>query len=266
MVVLRGMSRYDACVHGELLRLFNGAYQLVQGHPSPFRASARPSPVTMPMGYPPRLCFDGAIYHVTNRGNNRASLFLDEADYAHYLLLLQRYKQRFRFTLHAYALMPNHVHLLLEPAAQTTVSRILQCLTIAYTKWFNRRHSHVGHVVQGRFHSRLIEKDSYLLVASRYIHLNPVKAKLVRHPHTYAWSSYHAYRDPSRDRLQLVDTMTVLGLMDTDPRCRQDAYRAFVESHWRGQPVPSDAWLSQRVVGSPRFVRAVQARCVRRQV
>ncbi len=185
------------------------------------------------MGYPPRLCFEGALYHLTVRGNNREPIFGDDTDRHQYLRLLKRYKDRFRFTLHAYALMTNHVHVILEPAGGTTVSRIMQCLTITYTKYFNRRYGRVGHVFQGRFHSRLIEKDTYLLVASRYVHLNPVHAKIVRHPADYPWSSYRAYRHPFENPLELVDVSTVLALLGSlfgsTTQDQRAAYCDFVE-------------------------------------
>lgn len=182
------------------------------------------------MAYPPRVCFDGAIYHVTARGNNRETVFLEGSDYRRYLDLVARYKARFHFRLHAYALMPNHVHLLLAPAPGTTISHLMQCLTIAYTKWFNRRHGRVGHVFQGRFHSRLIAEDAYLLVASRYVHLNPVRAKLTPHPAAYPWSSYRAYHDPLPPARRLVDIETVLSLVDPGTSDPRNAYRRFVES------------------------------------
>lgn len=181
------------------------------------------------MGYPPRVCFDGALYHVTTRGDNREAVFLADDDYQRYLLFLCHYKERFQFTLHAYVLMPNHVHLLLEPAAGTTISRIMQCLTITYTKWFNHQYGRVGHVFQGRFHSRLIQEDRYLLVASRYVHLNPVRAKLVARPAGYAWSSYPAYLKPPRNPLGLVDTATVLSLAGLNAPEPRRAYQEFVE-------------------------------------
>jgi len=185
------------------------------------------------MGYPPRLCFEGALYHLTVRGNNREPIFGDDTDRQQYLRLLKRYKDRFRFTLHAYALMTNHVHVILEPAGGTTVSRIMQCLTITYTKYFNRRYGRVGHVFQGRFHSRLIEKDTYLLVASRYVHLNPVRAKIVRHPADFPWSSYRAYRSPLDNPLQLVDASDVLALFGSlfgsTNQDQRAAYCDFVE-------------------------------------
>jgi REP element-mobilizing transposase RayT len=178
---------------------------------------------------------EGAINHVTARGDNREPIPADEGDYRRYLSLLDRNKARFRFLLHAYALMPNHVHLVLEPSSRGTVSQIMQCQTIAYTKYFNKRHDRVGHAFQGRFHSRLIEEDVYLLVASRYVHRNPVRAKLVQRPHEWRWSSYGAYQDGAADARRLTDTEPVLSLMEPlgyQGLARRQAYLEFVETPW----------------------------------
>ena len=212
------------------------------------------------MAYPPRVCFDGAIYHVTARGDNRELIFRDDDDRARYLTLLARYKSRFRFWLHAYALMPNHVHLIVEPSQAATVSRIMQCQAITYTKWFNKRHGRVGHVFQGRFHSRLIERDSYLLVASRYVHRNPVRAKLVRHPADYCWSSYRAYLNPQFDPQGLVDRDVVLGLMSGDPSRQGEDYREFVETRFSREAQAVEPWLGERIVGTNEFTEAIRGR------
>ncbi len=183
------------------------------------------------MAYPPRPCFDGAIYHIAARGNNRETIFADEEDHRKYLELLGRYKRQLRFLLHAYVLMTNHVHLILEPSGQATVSRIMQGLGIAYTQWFNRRHARVGHVFQGRFRSRIIDQEPYLLAASRYVHLNPVRARLVRHPADYLWSSYSSYLT-GQSPGQLVDTEMVLTLAAARPERQREEYQRLVESVW----------------------------------
>ena len=195
------------------------------------------------MAYPPRPCFEGAVYHVTVRGDNREPTFLGDADYCHYLGLLRRYKEQFRFTLYAYALMPNHVHLILEPSTGSTISRIMQSLSIAYTRYFNERYHRVGHVFQGRFHSRLIDKDNYLLVATRYVHRNPVRAKLSQRAEQYPWSSYLAYVDPRADGWRLADASLPLalaapGLGAIEQQRRE--YRTLTET-----PIPAD--LADRI-------------------
>jgi REP element-mobilizing transposase RayT len=185
------------------------------------------------MAYPPRLHFDGALYHVTTRGNNRERIFHNDQDHRVYLRLLRRSKERFHCFLHAYALMPNHVHLIIEPAPGTTISQIMQSLGIAYTKYINKRYARVGHVFQGRFHSRLIERDAYLLVASRYVHRNPVRAKICGHPIDYRWSSYRAYVCPETDSWQLADPSLTLSLVDpglSDLHAQRQEYKRFVES------------------------------------
>lgn len=186
------------------------------------------------MAYPPRLVFQGAIYHVTARGDNREPIFLDDEDYRKYLALIARSKKHLQFKLHAYALMPNHIHLIVEPSESATISRIMQGITIAYTKWFNKRHTRVGHVFQGRFHSRLIEQDAYLLVASRYVHRNPVRAKLVQHPAEYPWSSYRAYMGKT-DNEELVDTKLVEALVTSHSIIPSMGYRDFVEQAFRSE-------------------------------
>jgi REP element-mobilizing transposase RayT len=212
------------------------------------------------MAYPLRLHFDGAIYHVTARGDNRELTFRDDEDRARYLTLLARYKTQLQFRLYAYALMPNHIHLILEPSSAATVSRVMQCQTIAYTKWFNKRHSRVGHVFQGRFHSRLIEKESYLLVASRYVHRNPVRAKLARAPGDYPWSSYWAYAIPNADPLKLVDCDVILGLMGGDAARQRTDYREFVEASFPRDAASVESWLRDEIAGTKQFTNTIRER------
>jgi len=183
------------------------------------------------------------VYHVTARGDNREPTFLDHPDYCHYLGLLRRYKERFRFTLYAYALMPNHVHLILEPSAGSTISRIMQSVSIAYTRYFNVHYNRVGHVFQGRFHSRLIDKDSYLLIATRYVHRNPVRAKICQRAEQYPWSSYVAYVDPQADMWHLPDASLPLALVSPGVQAvesQRREYRLFTET-----PIPAD--LADRI-------------------
>ena len=190
------------------------------------------------MPYPPRVHFDGAVYHVAVRGNNRETIFWDDSDRHRYCALLRRYKKRFHFLLHAFALMSNHVHLLIEPAPAATISRIMQCLGTSYTRYFNRHHQRVGHAFQGRFRSRLIESEAYLLVASRYIHLNPVHADMVERPAEYLWSSYRAYL-AGADPLGLADVASILGTLSKNVEKAQREYRDFVESPLTSETPPA---------------------------
>ncbi len=143
------------------------------------------------MARPLRLHFPHAFYHVISRGNAKQPTFVDASDYERFLALLQSTSSRFDVLCHAYCLMPNHFHLLLEPDA-CPLSRMMQQLNSAYSQSFNRRHDRVGHVLQGRFKGLLVDRDEYFLQVLRYIMLNPVEAGLVDEPGAWRWSSYSA--------------------------------------------------------------------------
>jgi putative transposase len=140
----------------------------------------------------PRIWFPGAKYHITNRGNRRSSIFYDDFDREAYLELLEETRRYFPFYLHAYCLMTNHIHLQLETIHHHPKD-IMKMLNSRYAMYFNKRHRLVGHVFQGRYGAELIDSAEYLLEVSRYIHLNPVEARMVKSPKDYRWSSYFAY-------------------------------------------------------------------------
>ena len=142
------------------------------------------------MGRLPRTIDDGLVYHALNRGNNRADVFHDDDDRVAFLEALAKTKDRYPFRLFGYCLMTNHFHLLLRPEAGQSISRILQSLTITHTWRYHKRHQTSGHVWQGRFKSPVIQDDPHLLVVLRYIEANPVRAKIVKDPADYPWSSF----------------------------------------------------------------------------
>jgi REP element-mobilizing transposase RayT len=143
------------------------------------------------MSRPPRIQFPGAFHHVTARGNRKANIFLDDLDYLTWHDLVGRAADRFGFVSHAYCQMPNHFHLLVEtPAAN--LSEAMHFLNCVYSQHFNVRHGLTGHVLQGRFHSVLVEQESHFLELARYIPLNPVRAGLVLAAADWRWSNYRA--------------------------------------------------------------------------
>lgn len=144
------------------------------------------------MPRPPRINLPELVYHLIARGDNGELVFAEERDYQTYLTLLERYRRTFALELYAFCLMPNHVHLLLKTRT-ANLSQFMQRLQTRYSQFFNRRYSRVGHVFQGRFKALLVNKEAYLLELIRYIHMNPVRAGLVRTPQDYPWSSYHWY-------------------------------------------------------------------------
>ncbi len=143
------------------------------------------------MARPLRPQFPGAIYHVTARGNDHQTIFEDDADRSIFLIVLASVVARYRLRCHAYCLMSNHYHVLLE-TPEGNLSRAMRQVNGVYTQRFNRRHERCGHVLQGRFGARLVDDPAYLHEVCRYIVLNPVRAGLVTHPREWTWSSFRA--------------------------------------------------------------------------
>ena len=143
------------------------------------------------MARPLRLEFPGAIYHVTSRGDRREAIYEEDTDRLEWLAILSKVCERYHWRVHAYCLMDNHYHILLE-TADGNLSKGMRQLNGVYTQYFNRQHDRVGHVYQGRFKAILVEKDAYLLELSRYVVLNPIRAHMVKDIDDWHWSSYRA--------------------------------------------------------------------------
>ena len=128
--------------------------------------------------------------HIIQRGNNRAPCFFADEDYCFYLDSLREASARYGCRMHAYVLMTNHVHLLLTPESTESPSAVLQSVGRRYVRYINHVYRRSGTLWEGRFKSSLIDSECYLLVCSRYIELNPVRARMVEQPGDYRWSSY----------------------------------------------------------------------------
>ena len=175
-----------------------------------------------------RVEFENAFYHITSRGNQRDKIFYDAADRERVLEILTRTKERYGFLLHAYALMDNHYHLLME-TAKANLSQIMQNINTSYTVYVNRKYRRSGHLLQGRFKGIIVDKDRYLIALSRYIHLNPVRAKLVKRPVDYPWTSYRVFIDQKVEN-SLVDTEETLSYFSKRRNRAVRGYREFVEA------------------------------------
>ena len=138
------------------------------------------------MARPLRIEFDGAVYHVTSRGNDRKAIFKDDSDRELFLKTLAQVTKRFHWICYAYCLMNNHYHLVIE-TPDGNLSKGMRQLNGVYTQAFNKRHRRVGHVFQGRFKGILVQKDTHLLEVCRYVVLNAVRAKTVRHSRQWKW-------------------------------------------------------------------------------
>jgi putative transposase len=145
-----------------------------------------------PMARRTRMAIPGYPYHVIQRGNNRSDIFWDDEDRETYLEKLKTYAEANECEIHAYVLMTNHVHLLVTPRQDDGLSRMMQQLGASYVRFINSKNERTGTLFEGRFRSSLIEADAYLMACYRYIELNPVRAKMVRLPRRYKWSSHGA--------------------------------------------------------------------------
>src|SRR6266511_5754104 len=167
------------------------------------------------MARPLRIEYPGALYHVTSRGDRQEAIFEDDQDRTAFLNVLSEVVSRFRWRCHAYCLMGNHYHLMIE-TPEANLTKGMRHLNGVFTQWSNRRHKRGGHLFQGRYKAILVDRDSYFLELARYIVLNPVRAGMVKHPRLWAWSSYGTTIATSptplwltTDRLALTESYTL---------------------------------------------------------
>ncbi|MCK4570812.1 transposase [Candidatus Bipolaricaulota bacterium] len=206
------------------------------------------------MARPLRIEFEGALYHVTSRGNAGTEIFIDDVDRMRFLETLGNTIERYGWICYAYCLMTNHYHLLIE-TSQPNLSRGMQHLNGVYTQWFNRQHSRFGHLVQGRFKSIVVEKESYLLELARYIVLNPVRAKMVRSARDWRWSSYRATAGQVKPP-EFLKTNWLLSQFGANYETATRAYRDFVK---QGRDV--DVWKDVTagvLMGGESFVQSMR--------
>ncbi|WP_458735130.1 transposase [Zobellella taiwanensis] len=205
-----------------------------------------------------RCYLAGVPSHVVQRGNNRQPCFFCDEDRGFYIKVLGEVLERFEVALHAYVLMTNHVHLLMTPASEQGISRVMQCLGRSYVGYVNQRYRRTGTLWEGRHKASLIDTEPYLLNCQRYIELNPVRAGMAEQPGQYHWSSYQA-NARGKPVACLTPHEVYLRLGNT-PAARQQAYRSLFE-----QPVPEEQLADFRMglnhnypVGSPQFRQDLQ--------
>jgi len=210
------------------------------------------------MARPPRIEVPGGLYHVVARGNQRRHVFRRTSDYEAYLARLHHYQERYGFILYAYVLMPNHVHLLLEPA-EVSLSRVMQGVQQSYAAYFNRAYRTIGHVFQGRYKAILCDRDRYLLALVRYLHLNPVRSQLARSPKDWRWSSHRNYL--GQQDMPRVATDRVLGQFHTKPGLAVRRYLDFLEQPGAAEHHPGYyQTLEHRFLGDERFAEQMGRR------
>lgn len=212
----------------------------------------------------PRLTLPGVPLHLIQRGNNRQVCFVTDDDCRFYLEWLDEYAEQAGCRIHAYALMSNHVHLLVTPDSHDAASTLMKRLGQRYVQYFNRTWKRSGTLWEGRFRSCLAQDDAYVLGCYRYIELNPVRAGMVQHPGEYRWSSYGANAQDRQSSL-LTPHSDYLAL-GGDENTRRQAYREL----FRYQLDPGlvdeirEATNGNYALGNERFRRQVEAALQRR--
>lgn len=210
------------------------------------------------MARKPRIHIPGAFYHVILRGNGGQDIFLSDVDRIRFCLLLQEGVERYKHRIHAFCLMSNHVHLLVQ-VSEVNLSLIVQNVSFRFSRFFNARHKRTGHLFQGRFKGLLVDKDSYFLELARYIHCNPVRAGIVKNPDEYPWSSHRAYL--GKNTICWLTRELVLSQFASSKNGETELYADYVQQgigeSYRQQfhGVDND----KRIIGTDHFIEKVLA-------
>jgi len=205
------------------------------------------------MARPLRIEYPGAYYHITSRGNEQKDVFKSQRDREKFLEYLASATERYGAVVHAYCLMNNHFHLLLE-TPEGNLSQIMRHINGAYTTYFNIKRKRAGHLFQGRYKAILIEADEYLTELSRYIHLNPVRVGIVEKPEQYQWSSYRSYTVQSNPQ-EWLRTGFILSCFAQEIIDAQNKYRIFVEDRLgKEYESPLKRTIGASILGSAAFI------------
>ena len=207
------------------------------------------------MARPLRLEFSGALYHVTARGDRREPIYDDDEDRAAFLDIFGTVIEDFNWVGHAYCLMGNHYHLLVE-TPDANLAKGMRQLNGSYTQWSNRRHRRIGHLLQGRYKAILVDKDSYLLELCRYIVLNPVRAGMVKSPSRWQWSSYRATLG-TEDAPAWLSVDALLAQFARSRAVARERYARFVAQGVKAQS-PWEHLKGQIYLGDEHFVERMQ--------
>lgn len=204
------------------------------------------------MARPLRIEYPGAVYHVTSRGNAGNKIFRDDQDREMFLSIFGEVVKRYNWICHAYCLMGNHYHLVIE-TPEANLSSGMRQLNGIYTQKVNRRHHESGHIFQGRFRAVLVQKERYLLALCRYVILNPVRAGVVEGVEGWRWSSYKATVGTGK-RPEYLTTDWILGMFNSKRGLAQRQYRTFIREGIDRES-PWEELRGQVLLGEDGFVR-----------
>ena len=217
------------------------------------------------MTRPLRIQFPNAVYHVINRGNEKSDIFNDDEDRNCFLKILAQSSKTYNIKLYCFVLMKNHFHLLVETPLGN-LSEFMRHFNITYTSHYNRRHNRVGHLYQGRYKSILVEKDSYLTMVSRYIHLNPARTAIIKslkpdqqlqYLWSYNWSSLPGYLNPAI-QLDFLDYDTVLCEYGGCNQTGRNLYRQQLAEDLNTDFSINDKIIGQSILGGKEFVSRIK--------
>ncbi len=210
------------------------------------------------MARPLRIEFPGAVYHITSRGNAREDIFQDNADRSLFLKTLNDVAGKYNWLCHAYCLMTNHYHLLIE-TLDPNLSLGMRQLNGVFTQAYNRRHNRAGHIFQGRFKSILVEKESHLLELCRYVVLNPVRAGMVEHPDQWEWSSYIYTVNGRKKKPDFLEIDWILGQFFRRKTEARQRYRKFImEAVEESGDSPWEKMTGQIFLGGNAFISKME--------
>ena len=206
----------------------------------------------------PRFDIPGQPQHVIQRGNNRSIIFAGEEDYQFYLSKLGAACEQFQCDLHAYVLMTNHVHLLMTSHNKGGIGKVMQMLGRYYVQYFNHQNSRTGTLWEGRYKATVLDSEQYLLICSRYIELNPVRAGMVEHPAEYPWSSYHF--NALGVESSLLTKHGLYNALGEDAIACQSAYRHLFEHHVPDRTIDAIRMATNKawVLGNDKFQQQVE--------
>ena len=212
-----------------------------------------------------RIEYPGAFYHTINRGNANEKIFLNNRDREKFLEYLEVAVDRFSLIIHSYCLMDNHYHLLVE-TPEANISKAMHWLNVSYAVYFNTKRDRKGHLFQGRFKAIIVNADEYLKVLSRYIHLNPVRAKLAKKPGDYRWSSYNTLIGKAKEPewleinrlLSYFHKTRKLAMRLLRKYCEEDNVETFKN--------PSKDVVQGFVLGDDNFVKRIQEKLLSSQL
>ena len=206
------------------------------------------------MARPLRIEYPGAVYHITSRGNARRKIFKRDRDREAFLKVLGSVNRRYNWMCHAYCLMDNHYHLIIE-TPEGNLSKGMRQLNGVYTQSYNRGNNKVGHIFQGRYKAILIQKESHLLEVCRYVVLNPVRARVINKPEEWKWSSYRATAGMEKSHFCLTRDW-ILGQFSGRRRQAKKRYKEFVESGAGEERIWKNV-KGQSILGEDDFVESL---------